>query len=60
VEYHVETGADITMAVQPVTADLAPALGILKRSDDGQIESFIEKPAPTTKRTTGRSGTAWW
>jgi glucose-1-phosphate adenylyltransferase len=47
VEYHVETGADITMAVQPVTADLAPALGILKRSDDGQIESFIEKPAPT-------------
>ena len=47
VEYHVETGADITMAVQPVTADMAPALGILKRSDDGQIESFTEKPAPT-------------
>ena len=44
VEYHVDTGADITMAVQPVTADMAPALGILKRSDDGQIESFTEKP----------------
>jgi glucose-1-phosphate adenylyltransferase len=47
VDYHVETGADITMAVQPVTADMAPALGILKRSDDGQIESFTEKPEPT-------------
>ena len=44
VEYHVETGADITMAVQPVTADMAPALGILKRSDAGQIENFTEKP----------------
>jgi len=47
IEYHVETGADITMAVQPVTADMAPALGILKRSDDGRIESFTEKPELT-------------
>jgi len=46
VEYHVETGADITMAVQPVAADMAPALGILKCSDDGQIKSFTEKPEP--------------
>lgn len=46
VEYHVETGADITMAVQPVTAHMAPALGILKRSDEGRIESFTEKPEP--------------
>jgi glucose-1-phosphate adenylyltransferase len=44
VEYHVETGADITMAVQPVSADMAPALGILKRGPDGQIKSFTEKP----------------
>jgi len=47
VEYHVETGADITMAVQPVAAEMASALGILKRSDDGRIESFTEKPKPT-------------
>ncbi|MBI9085507.1 MAG: glucose-1-phosphate adenylyltransferase [Desulfobacterales bacterium] len=46
VEYHVETGADITMAVQPVNADMAPSLGILKRSDDGQVKSFTEKPEP--------------
>jgi glucose-1-phosphate adenylyltransferase len=47
VGYHVDTGADITMAVQPVTVGMAPALGILKRNDDGQIESFTEKPEPT-------------
>ena len=47
VQYHVETGADISMAVQPVSADMAPALGILKRSIDGQIKSFTEKPEST-------------
>jgi glucose-1-phosphate adenylyltransferase len=46
VEYHVDTGADITMAVQPVSADMAPALGILKRGRNGRIESFTEKPEP--------------
>jgi len=46
IEYHVETGADITMAVQPVSADMAPAFGILKRRADGQIKSFTEKPEP--------------
>ena len=44
VNYHVETGADITLAVQPVSAVEAPGFGILKRSQDGQIISFTEKP----------------
>ena len=46
VEYHVDTGADITMAVQPVSADMAPAFGILKRNADGEIVNFTEKPDP--------------
>jgi glucose-1-phosphate adenylyltransferase len=46
VQYHVDTGADITLAVQPVKAEEAPGLGILKRSPDGEIISFTEKPAP--------------
>jgi glucose-1-phosphate adenylyltransferase len=46
VEYHVETGADITLAVQPVEAEYAPAFGILKRKPDGEIVSFTEKPKP--------------
>jgi len=44
VYYHISSGADITMAVQPVGADTAPALGILKRDDDGRIVQFTEKP----------------
>ncbi|MGC9335870.1 MAG: sugar phosphate nucleotidyltransferase, partial [Anaerolineae bacterium] len=44
VDYHIETGADITLAVQPVEAEYASAFGILKRSPDGEILSFTEKP----------------
>lgn len=46
VQYHVDTKADITLAVQPVDAGEAPSLGILKRSPDGEINSFTEKPDP--------------
>ena len=46
VDYHIETGADITLAVQPVSAEDAPGFGILKRSPDGRITSFTEKPPP--------------
>lgn len=46
VQYHVDTKANITLAVQPVDAQEAPAFGILKRSPDGEITSFTEKPGP--------------
>lgn len=46
VEYHIETKADLTIAVQPVQTELAPALGILKRRTDGRIDRFVEKPDP--------------
>lgn len=44
IQYHIDSEADITMAVQPVGADMAPALGILKRSPEGEILDFVEKP----------------
>lgn len=46
VEYHQDSGADLTVAVQPVGAAEAPSLGILKLSADNQIVSFTEKPKP--------------
>lgn len=59
VQYHVDTKANITLAVQPVDAQEAPALGILKRNSDGEIISFTEKPAPEIlgelESTTGSS-----
>ncbi len=45
VQYHIDTKADITLAVQPVDAGDASSFGILKRSRDGDIVNFTEKPA---------------
>ncbi len=42
--YHWEKNADITVAVQPVPAHEASRLGIMKRSEDGRIAAFVEKP----------------
>ncbi|MEL6654801.1 MAG: glucose-1-phosphate adenylyltransferase [Bacteroidota bacterium] len=42
--YHIEKGADLTIATIPVTDKDAPGFGILKQNDDAMIESFIEKP----------------
>ncbi len=42
--FHWEHDADITVAVQPVLAEEAPRLGILKRDADCRIIRFAEKP----------------
>lgn len=43
-EFHLDSGADVTIAVQPVGREAASSLGILKLSADNQVESFTEKP----------------
>lgn len=42
--YHAETGAQITVAVQPVSRDDAGRFGVLKRAANGRITEFAEKP----------------
>jgi glucose-1-phosphate adenylyltransferase len=44
IESHIEGNADITIAAQPVSADDATQMGILKFDDLGQIIGFEEKP----------------
>ena len=44
VNQHVDSGADVTVAVQPVARDVAPSLGILKLDTDQNITEFKEKP----------------
>ncbi len=44
-ESHIEGNADITIAAQPVTAENATQMGILKFDDLGQITGFEEKPS---------------
>lgn len=46
VEFHVESGADVTIAVQPIGAEDAPSLGILTLNANGQVVRFTEKPKP--------------
>ena len=44
VEAHMKSGAEISIATQPVNAKDATSFGILKTDDDNIIQSFIEKP----------------
>ena len=43
-EFHWEKKADVTVAVQPVSRQEAPRLGILKKDCDERIVRFAEKP----------------
>ncbi len=45
VEFHWQSGADITVAVQPVARTDASRFGILKRDQSGRISDFVEKPS---------------
>jgi glucose-1-phosphate adenylyltransferase len=44
VQHHVDSEADVSIAVQPVSRADAPAFGILKLDDDNRISQFVEKP----------------
>lgn len=43
-QFHVDSGADVTIAVQPVTRQEATGFGILKLDDSKEIVEFQEKP----------------
>ncbi len=43
-QHHIDSGADVTVAVQPASREDAPALGILKLGESGEIVQFKEKP----------------
>jgi glucose-1-phosphate adenylyltransferase len=45
---HREHNADVTVAVQPVTREAAPELGLLKTDATGRIVEFAEKPKGKT------------
>jgi glucose-1-phosphate adenylyltransferase len=43
-EFHWESRADITVAVQPIAAQDASRFGLLKRGPEQRITAFVEKP----------------
>jgi len=44
IDFHIQTGADITVAALPVTAESAGSLGIMKIRSEGRVTAFREKP----------------
>jgi glucose-1-phosphate adenylyltransferase len=44
VQFHVDNDADVTVAVQPVSQEVASGLGILKLNKENRIVNFTEKP----------------
>lgn len=45
VRFHLERGADVTVAALPVPREEASAFGIIDADEDGRIRKFLEKPA---------------
>jgi glucose-1-phosphate adenylyltransferase len=45
-EKHLESGAELTVAVTPVTRENASQLGILRVDKESKIVEFLEKPGP--------------
>lgn len=44
VDFHLESGADVTVAARPVSRDIASAFGCIDTDSSRQIRSFVEKP----------------
>jgi glucose-1-phosphate adenylyltransferase len=50
-EYHKETGADVTLATIPVNPDEVSRFGVVDANSKGEIIGFHEKPATTQIRS---------
>jgi glucose-1-phosphate adenylyltransferase len=55
---HRASGADVTLAVLPVTAAQAPAFGVVQADESGRVTGFVEKPA--AERLHGLGTPAAW
>src|SRR6266487_1810616 len=55
IDAHIESGADITIAAQPVNPDDATEMGIFLFDERGQIGGFEEKPTPARLAEMGTS-----
>jgi glucose-1-phosphate adenylyltransferase len=55
IDSHIDRGADITIAAQPVEPDAAPEMGIFLFDRNGQIAGFEEKPNAERLAQIGRS-----
>jgi glucose-1-phosphate adenylyltransferase len=50
-EYHQQTGAEVTLATLPISPDEVSRFGVVEVSQSGEVQGFQEKPASTTVRS---------
>ncbi len=55
IDAHIDRNADVTIAAQPVPADMASAMGIFRFDRSGQIVAFEEKPDAARLDVIGQS-----
>src|SRR5689334_5620272 len=56
---HRETGADVTIAVLPVSADQAAGFGLVRLNDEGRIVGFVEKPKTEEEQAPWKTPIEW-
>lgn len=59
IKTHRDAGADVTIAVLPVTADQTAGFGIVKLDDTGRVTNFIEKPKHAEQLEPFRTAPEW-
>jgi glucose-1-phosphate adenylyltransferase len=60
VKTHRETRADVTIAVLPVSPELASGFGLLHLDDTGRVVGFAEKPKTEAERAPFRIPAEWF
>lgn len=58
-ETHLRTNAEVTIAALPVDPGLASQFGIMRLSDSGRVEGFIEKPKTPAELQQFRTPSDW-
>jgi glucose-1-phosphate adenylyltransferase len=59
IKTHRDAGADVTIAVLPVSADQTAGFGIVKLDDEGRVVGFIEKPQQAEQLAPYRTPPEW-
>jgi glucose-1-phosphate adenylyltransferase len=56
---HQEADADVTIGAMPVTREAAQAFGIMRVSDDGRVQGFLEKPKTDPEMDMVKTAPEW-
>ncbi|SFI65656.1 glucose-1-phosphate adenylyltransferase [Planctomicrobium piriforme] len=58
-ETHLETKAEVTIAALPIEAEKASGFGIMRLSDSGRVQGFLEKPKTVQELSQFKTEASW-